>query len=190
MFLPIIIYFIRLTLSVFDLCDNYSTFAYIFAIFIQIVCNICTPKKSSPFSTFFTKNLFFMIIQQNRCSESYHKIPLFLTPFYVDNVDNFVYKSLFALKPFFLMWITFFDLTCTFSAIWSCILRSLCILSYGDPSCDQSTVILPADKFCLNFTLDCGPMMLLQYFVFSNRNFSLKLIAASVHFPVGMELTV
>ena len=131
-----------------------------------------------------------MIIPQNRCSESYHKIPLFLTSFYVDNVDNLVYKSLFALKSFFLMWITFFDPTCTFSAIWSCILRSLCILSYGDPSCDQSTVILPADKFCLNFTLDCGSMMLLQYFVFSNRNFSLKLIAASVHFPVGMELTV
>ena len=129
MFLPIIIYFIRLTLSVLDLCDNYSTFAYIFAIFIQIVCNICTPEKSSPFSTFFTKNLFFMIILQNRRSESYHKIPLFLTSFYVDNVDNLVYKSLFALKSFFLMWITFFDPTCTFSAIWSCILRSLCKLS-------------------------------------------------------------
>lgn len=70
-----------------------------------------------------------MIIPQNRCSESYHKIPLFLTSFYVDNVDNFVYKSLFALKSFFLMWITFFDPTCTFSAIWSCILRSLCKLS-------------------------------------------------------------
>ena len=54
-FLPIIIYFIWLTLSVLDLCDNYSTFVYIFAIFIQIVCNICTFKKSIPFSTFFVK---------------------------------------------------------------------------------------------------------------------------------------
>ena len=70
-----------------------------------------------------------MIIPQNRCSESYHKTPLFLTPFYVDNVDNLVYKSLFPLKPFFLMWITFFDLICIFSAIYSCILRSLCKLS-------------------------------------------------------------
>lgn len=70
-----------------------------------------------------------MIIPQNRCSESYHKMPLFSTPIYVDNVDNLVYKSLFPLKPFFLMWITFFDLTCIFSAICSCILRSLCKLS-------------------------------------------------------------
>ena len=33
---------------------------------------------------------------QNKCSESYHKILLFFPLFSVDNVYNFVYKSLFA----------------------------------------------------------------------------------------------
>ena len=54
----------------------------------------------------FIFNCIFYDNTQNKRSESYHKILLFSPLFPVDNVHNFVYKSLFAENTHFLLWIT------------------------------------------------------------------------------------
>ena len=60
----------------------YETIVYIFAIFIEIVCNFYTEKKSILFPIFFDKKTFFMIIHKTDVLQvtikSYYFSPYFL----------------------------------------------------------------------------------------------------------------
>lgn len=74
-------------------------------------------SKVNSFFNLFQKQGNFMNASQNKCSGFTELSTDFSTSYFVDNVYNFVYNSIFSHFPPFSMWITFFRPTFFFCHI-------------------------------------------------------------------------
>lgn len=86
--------------------------------YYDLFCYLPYDSKVNRFFNLFLKLFIFMNASQNKCSGFTELSTIFSTFYFVDNVHNSVYNSIFSPFQHFLMWITFFRLPIFFVISW------------------------------------------------------------------------